>query len=256
MARKGAKSRTRITGLRSKTTKARTHVDRLRAANADLKKKLAEALELEAATSEILRVIRASLADIQPVLDVIVRNAARLCEAEYVDLLLRDGDVLKLAASHGSLPTAAETRPIRRTLVSGRVIMDGRPLHISDLQAELDEFPDVPRRPGITIRTLLCVPLMREGGRHRCPADSSHGGTAIYGQANFARPDLRHAGRHRHREHAPAQRAARIPATANLHRRHVEGHQPLNLRSQSRTRYADRIGGAPVRGGYREYLAT
>ena len=162
MAREGAKSRRRITGLRSKTTKARTHVNRLRAANADLKKKLAEALEQEAATSEILRVISAALADIQSVLDVIVRNAARLCEAEYVDLLLRDGDVLKLAASHGSLPTAAETRPIRRTLVTGRVIMDGRPLHISDLQAELDEFPDVPRRPGITIRTLLCVPLMRE----------------------------------------------------------------------------------------------
>ena len=107
MARKGVKSRRRITGLRSKTTKARTHVNRLRAANADLKKKLAEALEQEAATSEILRVISASLAAIQPVHDVIVRNAARLCEAEYVDLLLRDGDVLKLAASHGSLPTAA-----------------------------------------------------------------------------------------------------------------------------------------------------
>ena len=153
LARKEAKSRSRITGLRSKTTEGRTHVDRLRAANADLKKKLAEArghlsgaLEQQTATSEILRVIRASLADIQPVLDVIVRNAARLCEAEYVDLLLRDGDVLKLAASHGSLPTAAETRPIRRTLVTGRVIMDGRPLHISDLQAKLDEFPDVPRR--------------------------------------------------------------------------------------------------------------
>jgi signal transduction histidine kinase len=126
-------------------------------------RELSEALEQQAATSEILRVISASLAVIQPVLDVIVRNAARLCEAEYVDLLLRDGDVLKLAASHGSLPTAAETRPIRRTLVSGRVIMDGRPLHISDLQAELDEFPDIPRRPDITIRTLLCVPLMREG---------------------------------------------------------------------------------------------
>jgi hypothetical protein len=44
LARKGAKSRKRITGLRSKTTKARTHVERLRAANANLKKKLAEAL--------------------------------------------------------------------------------------------------------------------------------------------------------------------------------------------------------------------
>ena len=176
MSRKGAKSPTRGRKLRSSRTKARARVSNGPNSLIELKKQLeartrelaearghlSGALEQQTATSEILRVIRASLADIQPVLDVIVRNAARLCEAEYVDLLLRDGDVLKLAASHGSLPTAAETRPIRRTLVTGRVIMDGRPLHISDLQAELDEFPDVPRRPGITIRTLLCVPLMRE----------------------------------------------------------------------------------------------
>jgi hypothetical protein len=45
LARKGAKSRISITGLRSMTTKARTHVDRVRAANVDLKKKLVEALE-------------------------------------------------------------------------------------------------------------------------------------------------------------------------------------------------------------------
>jgi cold shock CspA family protein len=56
LARKGAKSRRRITGLRSKTTKARTPVDRLRAANADLKKKLAEALEQQTATSEVLQI--------------------------------------------------------------------------------------------------------------------------------------------------------------------------------------------------------
>jgi hypothetical protein len=43
LSRKGAKSRTRVGGLRSKKTKAGTQLDRLRASNADLKKKLAEA---------------------------------------------------------------------------------------------------------------------------------------------------------------------------------------------------------------------
>ena len=56
LAGKAAKSRRRISGLRSKTTKARSHVERLRAANADLKKRLAEALEQQAATSDVLQV--------------------------------------------------------------------------------------------------------------------------------------------------------------------------------------------------------
>src|SRR5262249_14339387 len=124
-------------------------------------KRLAEAQEQQTAAAEILRVISSSPADIRPVLDVAVRNAARLCETQYVEVLLRDGDVLKLAASHGPLPTAAETRPVRRTLVTGRVVTEGRTIHVEDLQAILDEFPDVPRRPGNTVRTLLCIPLMR-----------------------------------------------------------------------------------------------
>ena len=61
--------------------------------------------------------------------------------------------------------------------------------------------------------------------------------------------ELRRPGRHRHREHAPAQRAARIAAAADRHRRRAQGHQPLDLRSADRARYAGRVGGAAVRGG-------
>jgi hypothetical protein len=83
LARKGAKSRTRITGLRSKTTKARTHVDVLRAANAELEKRLSEALEQQSATAEMLGVISSLPADVQPVFDTIVRNFVLLCGSVF-----------------------------------------------------------------------------------------------------------------------------------------------------------------------------
>src|SRR5262249_60750047 len=85
LARKRAKTR-RHTGLRSKTTKSRTHVDRLRAANADLKKKLAEVREQQTATSEVLRIISGSPGELEPVFDTMLANATRICEANFANL--------------------------------------------------------------------------------------------------------------------------------------------------------------------------
>ena len=109
MARKGAKSRRRIAGLRSKTTKARTHVDR-GAANADLKKKLAEALDQQAATSEVLQVISSSPGDLQPVFDAMLANATRICGAMFGMLNLYDGDSFRTVAFHNAPPQYVEAR--------------------------------------------------------------------------------------------------------------------------------------------------
>ena len=63
-------------------------------------------------------------------------------------------------------------------------------------------------------------------------------------QADRAGNELRRPSRHRHREHAAAQRAARIAPAADRHRRRAQGHQPLDLRSAGGARHAGRVGGS------------
>jgi signal transduction histidine kinase len=119
---------------------------------------VSESLDQQTATSEILGVISGSPTDIQPVFDTIVRSAARLCNADDAQLLRTENDVLRLAASHGTIP-GESTRPIVRTRVAGRAVIERRAIHVHDLQAESDEFPDA--QPW-DIRSMLSIPLLRE----------------------------------------------------------------------------------------------
>src|SRR5262249_14369121 len=78
--------------------------------NVRLFQELKEALEQQTATSEILGVIASSPTDIQPVLNTVAANAARLCEATDAQIRLVEGDSTRLVASFGALP-APEFRP-------------------------------------------------------------------------------------------------------------------------------------------------
>jgi GAF domain-containing protein len=132
--------------------------------NVRLFNELKEALEQQTATSEILGVIASSPTDVQPVLDVVAENAARLCDANDAQIGLAEGDTFKMVTR--LVPTSDErTRPITRNRVSGRAFLDRQTVHIADLQAVLSEFPESQRGEprDFVVRTVLSTPLMREG---------------------------------------------------------------------------------------------
>ena len=133
----------------------------LQARNRDL----TTALDTQTATADILRVISSSPTDVQPVFDAVAESAARLCDAIDVTIFRRDGDLLRLVAHCGELPVGAIgefSLALRRETVGGRCVLEGRTLHLADVQTETDEFPEAvghARRFGH--RAMLSVPLMR-----------------------------------------------------------------------------------------------
>ena len=103
---------------------------------------LREALEQQTATSEILGVIASSPTDIQPVLDAVAENAARLCGATDAQINRVEGEFLRRVASYGSMATPDEGKCFQPSHVGGRAIIDRQTIHIHDIQSGFDtEFP-------------------------------------------------------------------------------------------------------------------
>jgi signal transduction histidine kinase len=133
--------------------------------NVRLFQELKESLEQQTATSEILGVIASSPTDVQPVLDVVAENAARLCDATDALIARIDGNVLLLHVTrYGSMP-APEAMRITRGTPAGRAIIERKTTHVHDLVAEIEtEFPASKTRQAISgTRTMLATPLLREG---------------------------------------------------------------------------------------------
>jgi two-component system NtrC family sensor kinase len=131
----------------------------------DCKRQLTEASEQQIATSEILRVIASSPSDLQPVMDAIAENAARLCEANDALIFRIEGDRFKRFANYGPLPAELGGGPPSndRGSIPGRAVNDRDTIHIHDLVA----VPETELRAGFArrlgVRTALATPLLCKG---------------------------------------------------------------------------------------------
>src|SRR5262245_25830151 len=131
----------------------------------------AEALEQQTATSEVLQVISSFPGDLEPVFQSMLENATRICDAQFGNLYLCEGDAFRIVAMHGAAPAYAEARKhnphVRPPPDSalGRVAITKQPAHIADVKTTrsyIERDPFLVR--GVDqggYRTIVAVPMLK-----------------------------------------------------------------------------------------------
>jgi class 3 adenylate cyclase/transcriptional regulator with GAF, ATPase, and Fis domain len=137
---------------------------------AEMQEDLAEALERQAANSEVLRVISSSSGELEPVFKTILENAVRVCGAKFGNLWLRDGDNFRSASTHGA-PSAyrdfLRREPVVRAytqLTMGQVVQSKQVVQVPDITAISSHGSEM-RLAAIKLagaRTLIGVPLLKD----------------------------------------------------------------------------------------------
>ncbi len=113
-----------------------------------LKCELKEALDRQAATGEILRVISSSPKSAQPVFDTIVRTGLTLFPDATISIALQINDEVQVAAIAGPDPADVEAwrarfpAPVKRNTMHGFVILDGRIVDVPDVAGAPGQFSE------------------------------------------------------------------------------------------------------------------
>src|SRR6266508_774367 len=104
---------------------------------------------------------RLTKSGVEPILNAIAKTAARLCDAHDAQIFLVDGNHLRHAAHHGSVPTTraiGEAIPINRGTVYGRALLDRRTIHVRDMKAAVrTQYPELKARQRTATDEILRV---------------------------------------------------------------------------------------------------
>src|SRR5262245_35659857 len=128
---------------------------------------LTEAWDQQTATSEILNIISGSPTDLAPVAQAIADSAARLCDCTYTAVFRFDGELIHWVAARGTSAAQEEAlravwpRPASRETLVGRTILAGEILHIDDA-ADPSHTVIPAARMALAIRSVLNVPMLRD----------------------------------------------------------------------------------------------
>jgi signal transduction histidine kinase/putative methionine-R-sulfoxide reductase with GAF domain len=139
-----------------------------------LERRLTEALEQQAATSDVLKVISKSRGQLEPVFAAMLANATRICEAAYGAMWLREDGKLRNVAFHGDLPAAfyklwkaGSEISLDSNVPIARAVRSGKAVVTPDLKDDPGYREGHPLQVGAVdlggIRTLIAVPMVKEG---------------------------------------------------------------------------------------------